>query len=249
MILDLSVPITRHLQRTRSQTVRDSNRHLITYVLNQNVVGSFANRQQRKIRLRLHGTRLPKNYTITLRMDKSTDYAKPIRKGPKRRRKGPASRKARAPSTSDSANSEPDSSPCKFPDGVNQDEGENDSEIPTHSDDDIDLQIQLKNAYPGSTNTIGSIHTRRWWVSLDRESSGFERRITYNKSLIGSSSRKSTWVRSLDKNKVLRGFEPFYVQGPDAERSVVTGRLGNDVLSDEKVDGFVPRKGWRAVLT
>ena len=182
-------------------------------------------------------------------MDKSTDYAKPIRKGPKRRRKGPSSRKARAPSTSDSETSEPEASPRKLPEGVKENEGEeNDAEIPTHSDDDIDLQIQTNNAYPGSTNTIGSIHTRRWWVSMDRASSGFERRIIHNKDVLGSSSKKSTWVRSLDRDNVLQGFEPFYIRGPDAERSVVTGRLGKDVLADEKVDGFVPRKGWRAVL-
>lgn len=44
------------------------------------------------------------------------------------------------------------------------------------------------------------------------------------------------------------GFEPFYVHGPDVERSVVTGRLGREVFEDEGVKDFVRRRGWRAVL-
>lgn len=44
------------------------------------------------------------------------------------------------------------------------------------------------------------------------------------------------------------GSEPFYVRGPEVERSVVTGRLGREVLEDEGVEGFIPRRGWRAVL-
>lgn len=44
------------------------------------------------------------------------------------------------------------------------------------------------------------------------------------------------------------GFEPFYVRGPEVERSVVTGRLAREVLEDEGVEGFVRRRGWRPVL-
>jgi hypothetical protein len=55
------------------------------------------------------------------------------------------------------------------------------------------------------------------------------------------------WVRSSDGSE-LSGFEPFYVRGPEVERSVVTGRRGQDVLEDEGVEGFIGRKGWRAVL-
>lgn len=44
------------------------------------------------------------------------------------------------------------------------------------------------------------------------------------------------------------GFEPFYVGGPEIDRSVVTGRLGADVLEDAGVEDFVPQRGWRAVL-
>ena len=44
------------------------------------------------------------------------------------------------------------------------------------------------------------------------------------------------------------GFEAFFVRGRDVERSVVTGRTADEVMVDEGVEGFVGRKGWRAVL-
>lgn len=112
-----------------------------------------------------------------------------------------------------------------------------------HSDDNVDLEIQRNNAYTGSYNTIGSIHQRRWWLSLDRENSGFEPK----RGLDSSNPSKKTWVRKQSGDGLL-GFDQFYVRGPDFERSVVTGRLGSDVLSDEKVEGFVPRMRWRPVL-
>jgi hypothetical protein len=115
-----------------------------------------------------------------------------------------------------------------------------------------DLEIQVNNAYPGSSNTIGSIHQRRWWISLDRSASGFQLDVNDNAKVDknedendaarGPSERK-TWVRSRMSGQ---GY-PFYVHGPEVERSVVTGRLGADVLDDEAV-AFVPRRGWRAVL-
>lgn len=41
---------------------------------------------------------------------------------------------------------------------------------------------------------------------------------------------------------------PFYVRGPQFEQSVVTGRLGEEVLRDEGVTTFIPRKGWTPVM-
>lgn len=194
-------------------------------------------------------------YTITLRMDKSTNFARPIRKGPKRRRRNlqPKRSPSVAPSTSDS------DSDSKAPEGSSQQghtastlsSEQNGSSVPEmsevdqadHSDDNVDLEIQRNNAYTGSYNTIGSIHQRRWWLSLDRESSGFEPK----RGLDSFNPSKKTWVRKQSDNGLL-GFDPFYVRGPDYERSVVTGRLGPDVLSDEDVQGFAPRKRWIPVL-
>ncbi|KAJ5128772.1 hypothetical protein N7476_007389 [Penicillium atrosanguineum] len=192
--------------------------------------------KRRKIRVRLHGARLPEGYTIILRLDKKTDYARPIRKGPKRRRRDPkATQLNRAPSTS---NSDSDS---HLSPGQTAPRGSPTPHDTTHSDNDVDTTIQKNNAYPGSHNTIGSIHQRRWYLSMDREASGFN-------SIGRHENRgKMKWARRQD-NRGLSGFEPFYVRGPDIERSVVTGRLGSDVLSDEKVQGFQRRNLWRPVL-
>lgn len=188
-------------------------------------------------------------------MDKTTDFARPIRAGPKRRRRVLASSRttARAPSTSDSE-SEPSTPVSEAPSrvsGLSNRQGEeasigprSDQEKGNHSDDDTDIKIQKNNAYPGSFNTIGSIHQRRWFLGLDRANSGFE---PTRKANGDAKSNKRIWTRKMIDGR-LGGFEPFYVRGPEVERSVVTGRLGQDVLEDEQVEGFQPRKGWRPVL-
>ncbi|KAJ5812062.1 hypothetical protein N7474_008363 [Penicillium riverlandense] len=193
----------------------------------------------RKIRLRLHGTRLPTGYTIALRMDKSTDFVRPIRDGPKRRRRAMQirpKRSAQEQSTSSSESPPPSDDKLSSLSPSLQDER-------VHSDnDDTDLQIQQNNAYPGSFNTIGSIHQRRWYLSLDRFNSGFAPPVR---------TKEKKWTRrqsDTQEGPIVLGFEPFYVCGPEIERSVVTGRLGADVLEDEGVDDFVRRRGWRAVL-
>ncbi|KAJ6140557.1 hypothetical protein N7470_010353 [Penicillium chermesinum] len=164
--------------------------------------------KNRKIRLRLHGTRLPKDYT-----DQSADdeLIRILQGLP-------------PPSTSSS-------------DAEDSEDG--------HSDNGVDLDIQKNNAYPGSVNTIGSIHQRKWYLSMARESSGFEPQKETSGSK--SSSKKRRWVRKGSSDGLL-GFDPFYVRGPDFERSVVTGRSGQDVLDDENVVDFHPRRGWRPVL-
>ncbi|CAI7663373.1 unnamed protein product [Penicillium glandicola] len=196
--------------------------------------------QNHKIRLRLHGTRLPKDYTIILRMDKTTNFARPIREGPKRRRRHPSRPVLEAPSTSDSGSPSPPPSKQESRGEPKSSRSQSGSQsgLAKHAGVDsthtADLEIQRNNAYPGSNNTIGSIHQRRWYLSLDRESSGFQR---------NENERKRTWTP-----KPEQGFEPFYVHGPDTERSIITGRLGRDVLDDEAVEEFVPRRGWRPVL-
>jgi hypothetical protein len=103
----------------------------------------------------------------------------------------------------------------------------------------------MNNAYPGSTNTIGSIHQRRWFATLDRVNSGFV--PEHDKAKAGSGKKRWVRKRNVRTGQEL-GFEPFYVRGPEVERSVVTGRLGKDVFEDEGVKDFVPRRGWRAVV-
>ncbi|KNG90788.1 hypothetical protein ANOM_000832 [Aspergillus nomiae NRRL 13137] len=187
----------------------------------------------RKIRLRLHGTKLPQDYTIILRLDKNRDF----------RRTPPHPENDVVERTSSSGSSPPpksDPTGTPAPGVSNQTLSASETPGGEHSDeDDIDEQIRTNNAYPGAVNSIGSVHQRRWFVTLDRVNSGFVAEV-------GSGKR---WVRKWDPaTERLLGFEPFYVRGPGVERSVVTGRLGRDVLEDEGVKGFVPRRGWRAVL-
>ncbi|KAG2420817.1 hypothetical protein HFD88_000431 [Aspergillus terreus] len=200
----------------------------------------------RKIRLRLHGTRLPPNYTIILRLDKSTQFRNQPATPRKRRRRNITSRPPKPPSTSSDSSSPPPSTRSASRPASHSDIPHEASEAPTaeHSDaeDEVDYQIRANNAYPGSTNSIGSIHQRRWFITLDRLNSGFT-------SVPGTGPAGRRWIRKTDpKTGDMVGFEPFYVRGPEVERSVVTGRLGREVLEDEGVEGFVPRRGWRAVL-
>ncbi|EFE32774.1 uncharacterized protein ARB_00232 [Trichophyton benhamiae CBS 112371] len=114
---------------------------------------------------------------------------------------------------------------------------------PSHSDQE-DETIRQTNAYRGATNSISSIHQRTWYLTLDRVNSGFDRRV--------GSTRAVHWTRkeetSPGNGASPLGFEPFFVRGPDFERSILTGRLGSDVLHDGAVVGFRGRKGWRPVL-
>ncbi|KIW17838.1 hypothetical protein PV08_05033 [Exophiala spinifera] len=280
--------------------------------------------QNRKIRLRLHGSRLPKNYTLNLRLTHENNrLAQPSPPAYKRRRKShqaiAASRRQNHAETSESDTDSP-SEPSRasthdqssqssleknllqqkhapklkrnvssllrkasppppllsrrpadlsgMPSSssfehhgpppqvrnLNRD-GEpkikstvakvhqpDDVTKPSKSRDDEDDLIRLYNAYPGATNSINSIHQRKWFLSLDREACGFRptNRIEFGRRV---------WERPRldDASGTLGGFAPFYVRGRDVEASILTGRLANDVASDEGLVAYKPRGGWRAV--
>jgi hypothetical protein len=108
-----------------------------------------------------------------------------------------------------------------------------------------DVMVRRTNAYPGADNTIGSVHQRRWFMSLDRVGSGLVKQ---------RQGGRVTWIRDVnvppeggddDSN---RWTFPFFIRGSEHERSIVTGRLGNEVLKDEGVTDFSNRKGWRPIL-
>ncbi|KAL9628996.1 MAG: hypothetical protein Q9204_005531 [Flavoplaca sp. TL-2023a] len=202
--------------------------------------------EKRKIRLRLHGTRLPPNYTLSMRLLTSNNRheqpKKPVRK--RRRRdddpKRPHHRqRATTPQTSseeEESVQDDHSGDSIIAESIIITTNQNYSEIEEQEDE----QVRLTNAYPGATNSINSIHQRRWYLSMDRHASGF--------MPLTDSDGAREWVRRQDENGKLLGFEPFFVRGRDHERSVVTGRTADDVMEDEGVEGFTGRKGWRAMV-
>ncbi|KAF2632718.1 hypothetical protein BU25DRAFT_81074 [Macroventuria anomochaeta] len=187
---------------------------------NERLIEAF---KSRHIRLRLHGTRLSKNYTITLRLPSNNEISQ--KSAVRRRQNRPVARSRRPSHTSDS-----DIAPLTTV-NIDQDEVEVDD---LDTDSEEDALTCTRNAYPGSTNSIGSIHQRRWFVLLDRQSSGF-------------SLENGRWMRRLLPNGELGGFDPFLVTGRDHERSVVTGRLASEVESDEGCEGYIGRRGWKGI--
>ncbi|EME83383.1 uncharacterized protein MYCFIDRAFT_39253 [Pseudocercospora fijiensis CIRAD86] len=191
----------------------------------QNLFDAF---QARHIRLRLHGTRLPKDYTIALRLPSANNKAghakRPKRK---RRRLDPAKTVQTATVTSSEGESDTEgvssASREHIPDAI-------DIEAGNASEDDENEVIRANNAYTGANNTIGSIHQRHWFLTLDRSNSGF------TKPRSGPDAGR--WI----------GRDAFFVRGRDHERSVVTGRLADDVMADEGVEKFMGRKMWRPIM-
>jgi hypothetical protein len=203
--------------------------------------------RKRKIRLRLHGTRLPAGYTLAIRADK--DYfptEQPKKPGRKRRRKNLKSPSRQMLQTSSSDASDTDepqlrrehveslhrmaSPPRKL---------ETTEDAHAASEEESEA-IRLTNAYSGATNDIGSVHQRKWYLSIDRASSGF----------VPVQDRRTgikTWTRKSGGDGTRCGFSKFWVMGRDVERSVVTGRLAKDIMKDEGVEGYVPRGLWRPV--
>lgn len=169
-------------------------------------------------------------------------------------RKIPRKRRRRAvsqahPSSTPSSTSSSSASPSPPPDAATETPKPEPDTLNTSTEESEDEKTRLTNAYPGATNSVGSIHQRRWFITLDRENSGFEPIPSSPSSSKSAGKGKKTWVRKKGENGKLLGFEPFYVRGPEVERSVVTGRWAREVLEDEGVEGFVRRRrGWRAIL-
>lgn len=130
----------------------------------------------------------------------------------------------------------------KYVEPTNEAPDENVSATDREIRDLEDEQVRTTNAYPGAVNTIGSIHQRKWYLSLDRAACGF---------LQGEDKKwhpdPDARPQGDDKSN-LRHSWPFYIRGVEHERSVVSGRKGEDILQDEGVTGFVQRKGWKPVL-
>ncbi|QYS97214.1 LigD_N domain-containing protein [Trichoderma simmonsii] len=215
--------------------------------------------QDRKIRLRLHGAKLPDPYVINLRLTKSEDAAGRSRglkrraAGTTRRRRGRTTRVQPQERETSSSSSSSSSGEADDDDGHDLDNEKPIDKPQTETTDDPslkeqqDAQVRLTNAYHGASNTIGSIHQRRWYLSLDRRACGFTEKRRRGRSSIWEppSTEESP---STSEPGTSRLSYPFYVRGPQFEQSVVTGRRGEDVLRDEGVTTFIPRKGWMPVM-
>jgi hypothetical protein len=189
----------------------------------------FAGFQARHLRLRLHGTRLPRGYTISLRLPSGNNRSgQPEKPKRKRRRVDPSKVVRQVPAMTDSEGDTPESALGASTSHI--DAQAEDAAVASEAEEE-DAAIRFNNAYAGATNTIGSVHQRHWYLSLDRKNSGFRK--------ARSGSDEGRWVGER---------EGFVVLGRDVERSVVSGRLADEVMSDEGVERFQGRKLWRAVI-
>ncbi|KAH7155519.1 DNA polymerase ligase-domain-containing protein [Dactylonectria estremocensis] len=224
--------------------------------------------QNRKIRIRLHGSRLPDPYVLNLRLTKSEDAAGRTKGAGTRTTRRRRARKSELQPQLETSDDEDDDEAV----GDNAEDVPSGTDEPAHGEDlslmerDIreieDEHVRRTNSYLGAKNTIGSVHQRRWYLSLDRRACGFVQSRTKGRSRWkleqgpGSNSHDGdmpilstsncTDDTSIDHGRL---HFPFYVRGTDHERSVVTGRRGVDILENEGVNNFTPRKGWAPVLS
>ncbi|GFP56711.1 hypothetical protein TASIC1_0007020300 [Trichoderma asperellum] len=216
--------------------------------------------QNRKIRLRLHGTKLPDPYVINIRLTKTEDAAGRSRSSrtPRTRRRGRTTqvRRVEPESTpSDSGDYDDDSDIDREEPTNNEPQGKTNNDSPSLNEtrrqqEEEDAQVRLTNAYLGASNTIGSVYQRRWYLSLDRRACGFTKKKRHGRSaweLLPDTAPKDPSDSEAEPGSCRLSF-PFYVRGPQFEQSVVTGRLGEEVLRDEGATAFVPRKGWTPVM-
>lgn len=195
----------------------------------------FTGFQSRHIRLRLHGTKLPEGYTIGLRLPSANDLkAQPRKPRRKRRKVDPTKvKRAAAPQSTDSESDSGPNTPgigTEPSEEVNEDANTEMQDAGAASEGEKeDAAIRANNAYTGADNTIGSIHQRHWFLSLDRKNSGYQK--------ARSGPDEGHWV----------GKGAFCVLGRDVERSVVSGRNADEVMADGGVAMFQGRKMWRPI--
>ena len=204
---------------------------------------------------------------MNLRLTKTEDIAGRAKSNrrPTRRRTAAGRKKSKAPDPEETSNDD-DNDDEKSEEGNDEDDnpelvpkGEDATREPRLSSMERELremedeQVRRTNAYPGATNTIGSVHQRKWYLSLDRAGCGFvEKKRRVWQQPVGSKHPQSHPGKSGDSTAAseesCRLSYPFYVRGSDHERSVVTGRRGTDILRDENVHDFTQRKGWKPVV-
>lgn len=220
--------------------------------------------RRRKIRLRLHGTKLPKGYTLSLRLTKG-NFRSVQPKAPSRRRKRtmPKQGKLRRSETDSGSDNKDEHPPLKRnlsslsrlespPPSPSEKrpsltpQTEDATAIASDNEEEV---VREHNAYIGAMNDVGSIHQRRWYLSMDRVASGFVKKTLQSHAGFTNTvwQRRDNSTYGEQDVSVPTGFERFIVGGRDTERSVLTGRLAGDILADEGVIGYIPRGLWRPV--
>jgi hypothetical protein len=182
---------------------------------------------RRKIRIRLHGARLPNGYTLDMFVAPGSQHLREPRAAVRRKKKR---RVVKVMETS--SEGEENNAAIPVTDAVAAEWA-----LEWERKEVEKRQVRRVNAYPGAENTIGSLYQRKWFLCLDREGSGFCK-----------ADGDRVWERRKGEGGALEGFEPFYVRGVEEERSVVTGMKAEHVMREAGVVGFVRRKGWRAIL-
>lgn len=184
-----------------------------------------------------------------MRLTKGEDIAGRTRTPSRRRRKRKGPYKSQAPASPSDSEADAGEDGQDEANLVPQGQEMNDKEAVSAMDKELremeDDEIRRTNAYSGAKNTIGSVHQRKWYLSLDKNGVGYKRGEE-GKWYLGD----ETWGEDAEVNQERnpRISYPFYLKGVEEERSVVTGRKGEHILQDEGVWGYVGRKGWQPVL-
>ncbi|GAB7364678.1 hypothetical protein MBLNU230_g5479t1 [Neophaeotheca triangularis] len=195
----------------------------------------FAAFQTRHIKLRLHGSKLPAGYTVSLRLP-SANNRDSQQQRPKRKRRGldPKSRRKPSEPSQLETDSESETVLARAKAGTAVDEAVDTTAVAAaeaSGGEDENASIRANNAYAGAENSIGSTHQRHWFLTLDRQLSGFRK--------VRTGPERGQWQGP---------WEAFFVLGRDCERSVVTGRSADEVMEDDGVNNFKGRKMWRAIV-
>lgn len=210
--------------------------------------------QTRKMKIRLHGSKLPDPYVIQIRLTRKEDAAgrakaSRTKKSARRRRGGVKTAKAQLKETSPSSSNEHHDFDAEVAPPTNSQLQDQDVAIVSALEKELreleDDEVRGTNAYTGASNSIGSVHQRQWYLSIDRYASGMVPTRQDNGRTVWHFKSSNT----VESGSGTQFSYPFYVRGRDHERSVVTGRLGAEILCDEGVVNFVPRMGWKPVVS
>ncbi|RVX68482.1 hypothetical protein B0A52_07905 [Exophiala mesophila] len=233
--------------------------------------------QARKIKLRLHGTKLPPGYTLSLRLTRENNREQQPKPPSFRRRR----RRTKVGSSSTTkAEAQAETSDSSAPSSDQEESWDRKS-----SNDDTSALPRLKRSVSSLHRAASPPLSKRAKsstaemakeqdapspaLSSDEQTrlenaypgatntfkSIHQRKWYLSMDRLASgfcpvrSKQTGTvsWERGRQEDGSMTGFERFHVLGRDHETSVLTGRMAADVAKDEGLIGYKPRGGWRGV--